>query len=74
MRRRKRGSVEVIFASAAALFFPWIQKAGLLREDFEAFYRAPDRPDAEAFLENRTLRCAGSGLAPFITLARRLRR
>lgn len=51
-----------------------LQKAYLLREDFEQFYACADAASAQAFLEEWIARCHESGLKPFVKLAKRLRR
>jgi transposase len=51
-----------------------LQKAYLLKEDFQRFYACTNRLAAEAFLQEWTQRCHESALQPFRKLARRLRR
>jgi transposase len=51
-----------------------LQKAHLLKGEFEGFYGSGTREQAEAFLADWTARCEESGLAPFRKLAKRFRR
>jgi len=51
-----------------------LQRAYLLKEDFEAFYDCDNQEDAASFLKYWMRRCKQSGLAPFIKLAKRLKR
>ena len=51
-----------------------LQRAYVLKEDFEAFYAAADAQEAAAFLQAWTRRCKQSRLKPFIALAKRLNR
>jgi len=51
-----------------------LQRAYVLKEDFEAFYASDDAPEAAAFLKAWTRRCQQSGLEPFVALAKRLTR
>lgn len=51
-----------------------LQRAYLLKEDFEAFYTCGTRKEAESFLRSWIQRCKQSRLEPFIKLARRLKR
>lgn len=51
-----------------------LARAYVLREDFEGFYDCADEEEARRFLRGWTARCVRSGLAPFLRLARRLRR
>lgn len=51
-----------------------LQKAHLLKEEFEGFYRSDTCEEAATFLAEWTARCDESGLAPFKKLAKRLRR
>jgi transposase len=51
-----------------------LQRAYLLKEDFEALYECSDREEATVFLREWTKRCKQSGLEPFLKLARRLLR
>jgi len=51
-----------------------LQRAYVLKEDFEAFYASDTAEEAERFLKDWTRRCRQSNLAPFIALAKRLNR
>jgi len=51
-----------------------LQRADVLKEDFEAFYASADAQEAAAFLQAWTRRCKQSRLKPFIALAKRLNR
>ena len=51
-----------------------LQRAYVLKEDFDAFYASDDAEEAATFLKAWTRRCRQSGLEPFIALAKRLNR
>jgi len=51
-----------------------LQRAYVLKEDFDAFYASDTAEEAATFLKSWTRRCQQSGLQPFIVLARRLTR
>lgn len=51
-----------------------LQRAYVLKEDFEAFYASDAAEEAAAFLKAWTRRCKQSGLEPFVALAKRLTR
>ena len=51
-----------------------LQRAYLLKEDFEAFYECEDKEEATSFLKQWTKRCTQGRLEPFIKLAKRLNR
>lgn len=51
-----------------------LQRAYVLKEDFDAFYASDDAEEAATFLKAWTRRCRQSGLKPFIALAKRLNR
>ena len=51
-----------------------LQRAYVLKEDFEAFYACTTSEEATIFLKAWTRRCRQSNLAPFIALAKRLNR
>ena len=51
-----------------------LQRAYVLKEDFEAFYASEDSKDAARFLKAWTRRCKQSRLEPFLALAKRLNR
>jgi transposase len=69
LRRKEKQTLEEIVKVNANL-----EKAYLLREDFEGFYVAEDKGDAQAFMEDWIARCTESALKPFMKLAKRLRR
>lgn len=69
LQRKQRQTLEEIMALNANL-----QKAYLLKEDFEQFYEQTDAKAAEEFLAEWSARCYDSGLRPFIHLARRFKR
>jgi len=49
-----------------------LQRAYVLKEDFDAFYASENAEEAAQFLKQWTRRCKQSGLEPFIALAKRL--
>ncbi len=51
-----------------------LQRAYVLKEDFEAFYASSSSEEAAQFLREWTRRCKQSRLDPFIALAKRLNR
>jgi transposase len=51
-----------------------LQRAYVLKEDFEAFYASEDSTEAAKFLKAWTRRCNQSRLEPFLALAKRLNR
>lgn len=51
-----------------------LQRAYVLKEDFDAFYASEDAEQAARFLKDWTRRCQQSRLEPFIALAKRLNR
>lgn len=51
-----------------------LQRAYVLKEDFEAFYASENAEEAARFLKEWTRRCRQSKLEPFLALARRLNR
>ena len=51
-----------------------LQRAYVLKEDFDAFYASADMEEAAKFLKAWTRRCKQSRLEPFIALAKRLNR
>jgi len=51
-----------------------LQRAYVLKEDFEAFYASDSAEDAAHFLRAWTHRCKQSRLEPFLALAKRLNR
>jgi len=51
-----------------------LQRAYVLKEDFDAFYASDDAEEAANFLKAWTRRCKHSGLEPFVALAKRLNR
>ena len=69
LKRTQRHTLNEIMALNKGL-----QRAYLLKEDFEAFYECNDRAEAESFLKHWTRRCQRSGLEDFRKLARRLNR
>lgn len=69
LRRKQKQTLREIMALNESL-----QKAYLLKEDFEQFYASTDREVAEQFLKEWTERCQESGLSPFKKLAKRLLR
>lgn len=69
LRRKEKQTLQQIVELNANL-----EKAYLLREDFEGFYACEDKATAEAFLREWTARCKESGLKPFLKLAKRLTR
>jgi transposase len=69
LKRKQRQTLEQIMAVNTNL-----QKAYLLKEDFEQFYAQDDAAAAEAFLAEWSERCRDSGLRPFRKLAKRLNR
>lgn len=73
LRRTLKRPQRHALAELLALNVP-LQKAHLLKEEFEGFYGALNRDDAQAFLEDWTARCDESGLAPFRKLVKRLRK
>ena len=69
LKRKHKQTLEQIMAINRRL-----QKAYLLKEDFEEFYACSTREEAEAFLKGWIKRCKQSRLEPFIKLAKRLMR
>jgi transposase len=69
LRRKEKQSLQEIVEVNASL-----EKAYLLREDFEGFYASEDKAAAQAFMEEWISRCKESALKPFLKLAKRLRR
>jgi transposase len=69
LRRKEKQTLQQIVELNAQL-----EKAYLLREDFEGFYVCEDKPAAEAFLKEWIARCQESRLRPFVKLAKRLKR
>lgn len=69
LKRKQRETLDEILAANKNL-----QKAYLLKEDFEGFYECETREEAEVFLKQWTRRCKQSVLLPFKDLARRLSR
>jgi len=67
LRRKEARSLEEIMALNQNL-----QKAYLLKEDFEQFYANPNAESAERFLKEWIERCRESKLKPFVKLAKRL--
>jgi transposase len=51
-----------------------LQRAYVLKEDFDAFYASADSEEAAKFLKAWTRRCKQSRLEPFVALAKRLNR
>lgn len=51
-----------------------LQRAYVLKEDFDAFYASGDAEEAAKFLKAWTRRCKQSHLDPFVALAKRLNR
>jgi transposase len=51
-----------------------LQRAYVLKEDFEAFYDCETAEEAKRFLDDWTRRCRQSRLVPFVALAKRLNR
>jgi transposase len=73
LRRTLKRPQRHALAELLALNVP-LQKAHLLKEEFEGFYGAATQEDAQAFLEDWTARCEESALAPFRKLVKRLRK
>lgn len=69
LKRKQKHTLDEIMAINKRL-----QRAYLLKEDFEAFYECDDREEAESFLKQWTRRCQRSGLEGFLKLGRRLNR
>ena len=69
LKRKEKTTLDEIMAANANL-----QKAYLLKEDFEQFYQCEHRAEAAAFLAEWTRRCNESALKPFKQLAKRLNR
>jgi len=69
LRGKKRYTLEAVMKLNRRL-----QRAYLLKEDFEAFYACADAPEGRQFLKAWLRRCERSGLEPFRKLARRIRR
>lgn len=69
LRRTHKARLNEIMAINANL-----QKAYLLKEDFDGFYECDTIEEAEAYLDAWTLRCKESDLKPFKALAKRLKR
>jgi transposase len=69
LRRKQRHTLEEIMAINKNL-----QRAYLLKEDFEEFYTCETRDEAEQFLKQWTGRCKRTVLHPFHQLAKRLER
>jgi transposase len=67
LKRKHKHTLEQIMAINRRL-----QKAYLLKEDFEEFYACSTREEAEVFLQGWIKRCKQSRLEPFIKLAKRL--
>jgi len=51
-----------------------LQRAYVLKEDFDAFYASENAEEAARFLKDWTRRCKQSNLEPFLALAKRLNR
>jgi transposase len=51
-----------------------LQRAYVLKEDFDAFYASDNAEEAARFLKDWTRRCKQSRLEPFVALAKRLNR
>ncbi len=69
LRRKQKETLEEIMALNENL-----QKAYLLKEDFEALYSCETEQEAQDFLEQWTMRCKESGLKAFKKLAKRTNR
>jgi transposase len=69
LRRTEKQTLQQIVQLNANL-----EKAYLLREDFENFYVCEDKPAAQIFLEEWVTRCNESTLKPFTRLGKRLNR
>jgi transposase len=69
LKRKQKHTLQEIMAINRRL-----QRAYLLKEDFEGLYECSDREDAAVFLREWTKRCKQSALEPFRKLARRLKR
>lgn len=69
LRRKQRQTLEQIMAVNMNM-----QKAYLLKEDFEQFYASDNAEAAEKFLAEWIERCRDSRLRPFMKLAKRLNR
>lgn len=69
LRRKQRHTLEQIMAVNRNL-----QRAYLLKEDFEEFYACETRDEAEQFLKEWSGRCKRTSLHPFHQLAQRLNR
>jgi len=69
LKRKHRHTLEEIMAVNKRL-----QRAYLLKEDFEAFYECDDSDEAGSFLKQWVGRCKRSNLDAFIKLANRLTR
>lgn len=69
LRRKEKQTLKEIMSLNQNL-----QKAYLLKEDFQRFYSCRDQQTAQAFLQEWTERCQESALSPFQKLAKRLRR
>jgi len=67
LRRNESRRLEAIIALNQNL-----QKAYLLKEDFEQFYASPNAESAEQFLKEWIERCRESKLKPFAKLAKRI--
>ena len=67
LKRKHKQTLDQIMAINRRL-----QKAYLLKEDFEDFYSCATREEAETFLKEWIMRCKQSRLEPFIKLANRL--
>ena len=67
LKRKHKQTLEQIMAINRRL-----QKAYLLKEDFEEFYACSTREEAKVFLQEWIKRCKQSRLEPFIKLAKRL--
>jgi len=71
--RRLRGKKRYTLAAVMKLNRR-LQRAYLLKEDFEAFSACADAEDGGQFLKGWLRRCQSSGLEPFRKLAHRIRR
>jgi transposase len=69
LKRKQKQTLDEIMAQNKNL-----QKAYLLKEDFEDLYACETEEEAEQFLNEWTKRCERSGLDPFKKLAKRLKR
>jgi transposase len=69
LKRNQKHTLDEIMAVNKRL-----QRAYLLKEDFEAFYQCEDKEEATSFLKQWTKRCTQGRLEPFIKLAKRLNR